>query len=234
MLQASGKPESAAKRGQLYRDYVHRAGLREAERRLERADRAERIEQMMHVGVGRKRRGIKRQQRNQTPTFDCGACKGLACRIVDAPQACMVCTRCGVCETFLDLTEAAMPFGTLNTTPSSEYRRLNHFTELLAQAQGKEKAEVPEQVIERVRREIEAHGIKDPALITRARVRRFLKQIKCIKVPCLDEAKAMRIPWNPNAQGRRPPKRKRDWTAEQEQQYSEHCNRLTKTVDGSR
>ena len=194
VIRQAGRAQSDARRGELYAEYVSCAGDCRAAARLRRQQEAEREEQMMHVGRGRKRRGVRRRPQDQTPSHDCRDCKGEACRYVNSKEACMICTKCGVCETFLDLSQATMPFGMASTVPSSEYKRLNHFTELLAQAQGKEKAEVPQEVVDRVRQEIAAHGITDPDMITRARVRHFLKQIKCIKVPVAEDVKVPRIP----------------------------------------
>ena len=188
ILRESGRASDEGHRGEMYARYVMRAGSRKAQSRLQERERADRIEQMMATGTGRKRRGLKRKALNPTPTLDCVGCGGQGSRFVDSPQAAMVCRRCGLCETFLDCSQACMPFGMMSATPSSEYKRLNHFTELLAQAQGVEKAEVPQEMIERVRHELAARKITDPALITRARVRQYLKRIKCVRVPVPDEA----------------------------------------------
>lgn len=183
IIRESREASKNGQKGELYARYVMQAGSRKDRTRLWEQQRAEQIEHMMATGTGRKRRGLKRKALNPTPTMDCAGCGGLGTRFVDSPQAAMVCRRCGLCESFLDCSEACMPFGMMSAVPSSEYKRLNHFTELLAQAQGIEKAEVPREMIERVRHELEARKIDDPALITRARVRQYLKRIKCVRVP---------------------------------------------------
>ena len=187
ILKESGKASTDGRRGEVYADYINTAGSNAARRRLQDREQAEQIERMMATGTGRKRRGLKRKRAETPPSFDCQACGAEASRFVDATAAMMVCKKCGVCETFLDFSQACMPFGSMAAAPSSEYKRLNHFTELLAQAQGIEKAEVPQEMIERVRHELLARKITDPVLITRARVRQYLKRIKCVRVPVTEE-----------------------------------------------
>ncbi|KAK9816131.1 hypothetical protein WJX74_006453 [Apatococcus lobatus] len=97
-------------------------------------------------------------------------------------EAAVVCPQCGAHSQFQETTADALPFGERPPISQSSYSRHNHMQELLAQVQGLEHTEVPQDVVDRLRKQLRKHRLlDDPARITPAVVKAHLKQIKLSK-----------------------------------------------------
>ena len=93
----------------------------------------------------------------------------------------MVCSGCGYQE--LMLVEQNKP---MYRQPSKEashfsYKRINHFNEWLSQIQGKESTDIPEEIFEKIVREIQKEKIHDASKLTYTKMREILKKLKLNK-----------------------------------------------------
>ncbi len=68
-----------------------------------------------------------------------------------------------------------------NMNTSYVYKRLNHFSEWLAQFQAKETTEIPQEVYEKILQEIKKERITNLETLTVKKIRAYLKKIKCNK-----------------------------------------------------
>jgi len=89
----------------------------------------------------------------------------------------LACPRCGESSSYLDATSAALPYGDEIDFTSYSYKRINHFNEWMAQIQGKESFQVPEDVLEKVMQELYRRRVA-LADINPAKVREILKYLK--------------------------------------------------------
>jgi len=112
-----------------------------------------------------------------TPPSECACQRGQFSRcVVDEHTATVVCTECGRSRSYCDSTEAFTNFGDLPfRRRSSGYHPPNHFSEIVAQFQGKRRTQAPAEVVQLVRRDCDRYHIP-PACRTAHVVRRFLKQ----------------------------------------------------------
>ncbi len=109
------------------------------------------------------------------------------CEECDAPLIClqqdgiMVCGECGYQE--LLLVEQNRPILRQPTKETSHfsYKRINHFKEWIAQIQGKESTDIPEEVFEKILGEIKKEKITDPKKITYNKMREILKRLRINK-----------------------------------------------------
>ncbi len=94
-----------------------------------------------------------------------------------------ICEKCGLEEKVL--IESDKPSfkdcNNENMNTSYVYKRLNHFSEWLAQFQAKETTEIPEDVYEKILQEIKKERITNLETLTVKKIRAYLKKIKCNK-----------------------------------------------------
>jgi hypothetical protein len=96
--------------------------------------------------------------------------------VVDTCTATIVCRNCGRARPYLDNTEAHVNYNDLPVRRhGGGYRPPNHFSEIVAQFQGKRRARAPPDVVRSVRTDCARYHIP-PNGITAVVVRRFLKQ----------------------------------------------------------
>lgn len=106
-----------------------------------------------------------------------------ACSKCQAPmcywqhRSLMICERCGESKLYLNAVSSAMPFGDETGYYNFSYRRINHFNEHLQHAQGKEKARVPDEIVEEVGAILRRQRIA-PTEATCGDVRNALKALK--------------------------------------------------------
>jgi len=96
-------------------------------------------------------------------------------------EALYVCKTCGIAETFIDPSNAALNYDdqfTLNVNPSFAYKRLNHFLEWLSQLQGLETTTIPEDVLNSLRMEMKKDRTE---IIVQSKIRDALKRLKLQK-----------------------------------------------------
>ena len=104
---------------------------------------------------------------------------------IDSKNGLIICTTCGVCETYYENTSASINFSdTSHIQPISQpfsYQRKNHFREWLNQLQGKEVTVIPESVVNLVLVEIKKERITNIDDITSDRVKKYLKKLRLNK-----------------------------------------------------
>ncbi len=94
-----------------------------------------------------------------------------------------ICEKCGIQENVL--IESDKPSfkdcNNENMNTSYVYKRLNHFSEWLAQFQAKETTDIPDEVYEKILQEIKKERITNLESLTVKKIRAYLKKIKCNK-----------------------------------------------------
>lgn len=102
---------------------------------------------------------------------------------IDSKNGIIICTICGICETYFDNNNINYSDTTHIETVSQpfSYQRKNHFKEWLNQLQGKEVTIIPESVINLVLLEIKKERITDIDKITSAKIKQYLKKLKLNK-----------------------------------------------------
>ena len=114
--------------------------------------------------------------------FTCAACN--VPKILDKPNASLVCPRCGVTSPFMAMDQSNMSFDDQMTCEFSShcaYKRSNHFSELLNSLQGRESTVIPQHILDAVRAEFKKMRINTRSEITPDRVRDFLKKLRLNK-----------------------------------------------------
>tara|TARA_B100000963_G_C22554000_1_gene638180 strand:+ start:22 stop:873 length:852 start_codon:yes stop_codon:yes gene_type:complete len=95
------------------------------------------------------------------------------------------CPECAICqpEIFVDPTADDCKYKYAfkqNHNPPCAYKRINHFNEKMAQFQGKEKTQLPQDLIDNVNNEIDKYKICKES-IKPTEIRQILKKLKCSK-----------------------------------------------------
>lgn len=118
-----------------------------------------------------------RHPHNQDVSDICECChEPLTCL---QQEGIMVCDNCGYQE--LLLVEQNRPILRLPSAKEGShysYKRINHFREWVAQIQGKESTDIPEDIFERILAEIRKEKIRDTKRITYSKMREILKKLK--------------------------------------------------------
>ncbi len=103
--------------------------------------------------------------------------------VLYSTEGVQICEKCGLEEKVL--IESDKPSfkdcNNENMNTSYVYKRLNHFSEWLAQFQAKETTEIPEEVYEKILQEIKKERITNLETLTVKKIRAYLKKIKCNK-----------------------------------------------------
>ena len=104
--------------------------------------------------------------------------------IVEAENSYHVCEKCGIVQAvgISDNQTNNLNWSDLQNAPGRQYtyKRLNHFREYLRQVQGRCRASIPQDVLQRLQSEFEKTRVPTKA-ITGAKVRKALKKIKLSK-----------------------------------------------------
>ena len=147
--------------------------IKEAKLRREDAKRAA----FRHPN-GRKKRD--RQPEWSQEDLTCAVCGSSL--IIMEREATLVCPQCGLSRTYLDTSANALAFGERAPSSESSYSRQTHLSELLAQVQGIEQTDVPDQVVSAVRKELQKHRqLDDPRRVSPDLVRHHLKRLHMSK-----------------------------------------------------
>lgn len=102
--------------------------------------------------------------------------------IILAREATMVCPQCGESRYHQEDSLDALPFGDRNPASESSYSRQTHLAEIVAQVQGIERTDVPDEVIAALRKDLVKHRLLDnPQRVTPDLVKRHLKRLKLSK-----------------------------------------------------
>ncbi|KAK9844551.1 hypothetical protein WJX74_003946 [Apatococcus lobatus] len=129
----------------------------------------------------RKRR--RRQAQVSARDFECfrPGCDGQMMHVPREAQ--MVCPECGFAAPFqLDSAPGCVPYDTVRPVSESTYCKETHLAELLQNVQGKERTEVPAEVVHAVRRELRKFRQLDrPETVTPLVVRSHLRRLRMAK-----------------------------------------------------
>ena len=166
---------------QLYEELARLTGNKEALKRIEDA-RKRRQDGIQAAHRPRNKRKTRDRSLNWSgEDLRCTECN--VALIHMHRQGHTVCPDCG--KTFMDLVDDSfegLPFGERTPVSVSSYSRHTHMAELLAQVQGTEQTDVPDEVIEALRTQLKKHRLLDePHKITPNLVKSHLKQLKLSK-----------------------------------------------------
>ena len=90
----------------------------------------------------------------------------------------IVCMDCGTCENYIATRLSYQDEQDISKTSQYSYKRQNHFNEWVQQFQGKETANIPNELIEKLRYELKKQRIEQVSKITHAKVRGLLKKLR--------------------------------------------------------
>ena len=93
----------------------------------------------------------------------------------------LVCTKCGFTKTIVIDTDKKNFKDPPPVVSYFAYQRINHFNELIAQYQGKESTEIPQEVFDKIVIEIKKERITDLSKITPKKIKTYLKKLKLNK-----------------------------------------------------
>ena len=99
-------------------------------------------------------------------------------RVMHEDEATLVCPGCGHAVNYIDTGISSIPFNASVDYNSFSYKRINHFNEWLAQFQGKEKTEIPQEVLDSIRREIK---IARRTEVSQTAIKGILKKLRLNK-----------------------------------------------------
>lgn len=114
--------------------------------------------------------------------YSCPECD--APMIFHARESALVCTACGVCTAYSEMSAANLTYEQeihQDVVTHFAYKRLNHFCEWLNSLQAKENTEIPQDVVDAVKSEFKKVRATTRAEIKPTKVREFLKKLKLNK-----------------------------------------------------
>jgi hypothetical protein len=109
------------------------------------------------------------------------------CKCCKNPMLCLqqdaiiICEKCGYQELLLVEQNRPILKQNIKDTSHFSYKRINHYREWLAQIQGKESTDIPDQIFEKILNEIKKEKIIDTKTITYAKMREILKRLRINK-----------------------------------------------------
>lgn len=89
----------------------------------------------------------------------------------------MICENCGIQKTIILNSEKPSFKEPPVESTYFAYRKINHFNETLAQAQGKESTDIPEEILKQIYLEIKKDRIKNIKKLTSKKIKKYLKRI---------------------------------------------------------
>jgi len=95
----------------------------------------------------------------------------------------IVCTKCGVSETILisDNKETYIDGNIPQENTNIAYKKQTHLKEWLDQIQGKERTDIPNDILKKIINQIKVEGIKDIKTLTNKQLKNILKELKLAK-----------------------------------------------------
>lgn len=93
----------------------------------------------------------------------------------------LTCPECGYAMTYLDATSSSVSFDDVVEYCQYSYKRANHFAMWIALCQGKETHRVPDEILEKVMRELYTDRVRDAREVTSRRVRDILRRLRLRK-----------------------------------------------------
>ena len=108
--------------------------------------------------------------------YDCNVAKVLS--ILDS---CMICPQCGLSDKYFDTGLNNLSYEQEVNSEGNvtfAYKRINHFSEWLAQFQAKESIDIPIELLDKLRAEFHKEKIKKMTDITKTKVKQHLKKLK--------------------------------------------------------
>lgn len=104
--------------------------------------------------------------------------------LVDEVASDLVCCECGSCAQYLGDTKANVTYNeeiNLIFPTSFSYERMNHFAEWLAQTQGSETTDIPDEVISALKVELKKDRVRMTSEIKASKIKAYLKKLKLSK-----------------------------------------------------
>lgn len=98
--------------------------------------------------------------------------------LINSNSGIMICSKCGIQEAVILDSEKPSYKEPPKEMTSFCYKRINHLNEFLAQFQGKETTEIPDELYNEILVEIKKERITNMATITPAKMRKILRKIK--------------------------------------------------------
>jgi hypothetical protein len=98
-------------------------------------------------------------------------------KILHLQDGLITCMKCGNCEFILVDSDMPNYKDQIIENKTNGYKRMNHFSELLNQFQGKESTEIPNEVFERIIEEINKLRIEDLSTLNNYTIRAILKKL---------------------------------------------------------
>ena len=108
-------------------------------------------------------------------------CCGSRDLVLVTAEACKICRVCDACEPVVVETDRPPSKDTVKDSTAFCYKRSVHCSELLSQVQGKQQANIPDEVFDVVLLELKKRGVVNLASLTPALVRSILKKYKLNK-----------------------------------------------------
>jgi hypothetical protein len=126
---------------------------------------------------------FKIQNNKYQTNNSCKSCSSVN-RIIDTKEATIICSDCGVCETYNEETNNKFDWSRADSSEIIQiftYKRINHFKEWLIQLQAKESTNIPNDILELLYLELKKERINDIKDITYTRIRTYLKKLRLNK-----------------------------------------------------
>lgn len=103
--------------------------------------------------------------------------------LIDEREAILICQTCALCRPYWSCSGNLSFNEEKHMVPEGNfaYQRINHLKELLAQIQGKQQTEIPEDILNSVRLELKKQRVTDIEKVTMAKVNKILRSLKLIK-----------------------------------------------------
>jgi hypothetical protein len=116
------------------------------------------------------------KQENVYVCYECNVAK-----VLSVLDSCMICPKCGISETYFDTGLNNLSYEQEVNSEGNvtfAYKRINHFSEWLAQFQAKESIDIPVELLDKLRTEFHKEKIKKVTDITKTKVKQYLKKLK--------------------------------------------------------
>ena len=102
-------------------------------------------------------------------------------KVLSALDSCMICPTCGISDKYFDTGLNNLSYEQEINSEGNvtfAYKRINHFSEWLAQFQAKESIDIPVDLLDKLRSEFHKEKIKKVSDITKQKVKQHLKKLK--------------------------------------------------------
>jgi len=116
-------------------------------------------------------------EKNTIQIDKCGMCDSQNTYECETTSS-MICRDCGCSVHFLSTGLSYQDEQDISKNTQYSYKRQNHFNEWVQQFQGKEIANIPDELIEKLRYELKKQRIEEVSKITHAKVRGLLKKLR--------------------------------------------------------